>query len=93
MFILWQSWKKKQLYARAKKEDTGDHTVDMQQIDRQIFFAFLTVVQNFFDLLIAMDCTWTFEKTWNITTDFQNILIGLCGTVTSLIGIIKLAYF
>lgn len=79
-------------YAKSKKTDDASSPVDVKKLQRQNCAAVLTCFMNAADLFIAVDGAFLKGKLWKYSASLNNVFIGLCGTISSLIGLLKLIY-
>ena len=79
-------------YAKSKKTDDASSPVDLKKLQWQVYAAVLACCMNAADLFIAVDGAFLKGRLWKHSIPLTNVFIGLCGTVSSFIGLIKLIY-
>lgn len=82
----------RRMYAKSKKTDDVNFMVDVKRLQPQYIAAALMCTMNLADLFIAADGAYLRGRLWNGNTALTNVFIGLCGTVSSIIGLLKKIY-
>lgn len=94
LLILLRNYRKvvqyQRMYAKSKKTDDANSLVDVKTLQQQNSAVALLCVMNLADLFIAADAVYLKGRLWNHNRALTNVFIGLCGTVSSVIGFLRM---
>ena len=88
----------RRMYAKSKKTDDANNLVqannlvDARKLQQQISALTLLCIMNLADLFVAADAAYLKGRLWNHNRALTNVFIGLCGTVSSVIGFLRMIH-
>ena len=80
----------RRMYAKSKKTDDVNSLVDVKKLQQQNSALTLLCIMNLADLFVAADAAYLKGRLWNHNRALTNVFIGLCGTVSSVIGFLRM---
>ena len=88
----------RRMYAKSKKTDDtnnlvdANNLVDVKKLQQQNSALTLLCIMNLADLFVAADAAYLKGRLWNHNRALTNVFIGLCGTVSSVIGFLRMIH-
>ena len=82
----------RRMYGKSKKTDDANSLVGVKKLQQQNIAVTLLCIMNIADLFIAANGAFLEGQLWKHNRSLTNVFIGLCGTISSLIGLLRMIY-
>ena len=86
----FKTYRSRKAYAASKRNDSAVRAHNHSSLINQNFTVALSVIQNAADLIIAAEYSHFHGRLWQHNQSFGNLIIGLAGFISSIIGLLKI---